>query len=158
MPSAPPRSIPQLLFEITRLIGRRLRVQFEGTGLHHGQALVLVRLWHGDGLPQSELARDLYLRAPTVTRMLRRMERAGWITRRPDDDDRRISRVDLTEKARALREDVDAAFAELERELLGGLAAEDRERLRTLLESVRTRAIAMQETGSGTEHPSGAAP
>ncbi|UCF09768.1 MAG: MarR family transcriptional regulator, partial [Candidatus Bipolaricaulota bacterium] len=76
-PHEQPKNMAHLLFEVARLMGRRLRTHFEGTGLHRGQAFLLGRLLHGDGIPQSELARDVHLRAPMVTRMLARMEHAG---------------------------------------------------------------------------------
>jgi len=151
--AAPPKNTAHLLFEVARLLGRRLRTHFEGTGLHRGQALLLGRLWHGDGVPQSELSRDLHLRAPTVTRMLLRMERDGWITRQSDAHDLRISRVFLTPRAQALQDEALRAFADLEEEFLADLDDSERQRLAELLRKVHRRAIALQGSLHGAAAP-----
>jgi len=65
--------------------------------------------------------------------MLQRMERDGWITRQRDVDDQRIVRVHLTEKARALHEEVRASFRDLEKEVTSVLTKDERKTLQELL-------------------------
>lgn len=48
-------------------------------GLHPGQDLLLSVLWREDGIAQAELAVRLGIKAPTVSRALERLERAGVI-------------------------------------------------------------------------------
>ena len=65
-------------------------------GLHQGQPYVLELLWQEDGRTHSELAAQLHVSAATVSNTIRRMEKAGFVERRPDPHDERVSRVYLT--------------------------------------------------------------
>ncbi|MGQ9473722.1 MAG: MarR family transcriptional regulator [Candidatus Caldatribacteriaceae bacterium] len=67
-------------------------------GLHKGQPVILALLWKQDGLTQKEIAESLGLRPPTLTVMLQRMEKAGFLKRMVDVRDMRMIRVSLTEK------------------------------------------------------------
>lgn len=72
-------------------------------GLTYPQYLVLLQLWERDEQTVKQLGEPLFLDSGTLTPMLKRMEAAGWITRRRDAADERVVRVALTEKARAFR-------------------------------------------------------
>jgi len=73
-------------------------------------------------MAQNVLAQALNITPPTTTNTLQRMERNGWIRRRRDKTDQRIVRVYLTNKARALRQEVRNTFQELDRELTAVLS------------------------------------
>jgi len=126
-------SLGQLLSQVCRLTGDRLRVKMEEIGLHKGQGFILFHLWHHDGIPQNVIAHAMHLSPATVTNTLQRMERDGWITRQRDADDQRMVRVHLTEKANALHEEVRASFRDLEQEVTSVLTKAERETLRELL-------------------------
>jgi MarR family transcriptional regulator, organic hydroperoxide resistance regulator len=108
-----------------------------GVGLHVGQEMVLLELWKEDGLKGGELAERLGVEPPTVTRMIRRMERCGFVERRPDPADARSFRVCLTEKGRALEEPVARIWEEAEEKTLRGMGPEETLVLRRLLARVR---------------------
>jgi len=126
-------TLGQLLSQVCRLTGDRLRVKMEEIGLHKGQGFILFHLWHHDGIPQNMIAQARHVSPATVTSMLQRMERDGWITRERDADDQRIVRVHLTEKAKALHEEVQASFRDLEKEVTSVLTKDERETLQELL-------------------------
>ena len=65
--------------------------------------------------------------------MLQRLEREGFVDRRPDIEDQRISRVYTTEKGRNIEEEVQKKWGQLEKEAFGGLSVEERVLLRRLL-------------------------
>lgn len=102
-------------------------------GTPPGQAMLLRLLAAHEGATQRELADMLHLSAPTVTAMLKRMERHGTIARTPDPSDQRVTRVRLTrtgrEKERGLRIVLAARFGRL---LVGMPEAERRELARLL--------------------------
>lgn len=75
----------------------------EPYGLTYPQYLVLLMLWEQDGLSVKELGAPLFLDSGTLTPLLKRMEKAGWLERRRDAKDERIVRVTLTESGRELR-------------------------------------------------------
>jgi DNA-binding MarR family transcriptional regulator len=136
------KQIPQkltlghLLVRLSRLVGGRMRMKLEGLGLHHAQGMILSQLWQQEGMAQNVLARVLYIRPPTMTNTLQRMERGGWIERRRDIADQRIVRVYLTGKAKALRSETRASFLELDKELASVLTAGEHDLLMTSLSKV----------------------
>ena len=95
-----------------------------GFGLHPGQELLLMQLLDRDGQTQSELLDAVGLDHSTVSKSLRRMQAAGLLTREPTQSDRRVLRVSLTDKGRAMREPLKAMWSALERVSVGDLDAD----------------------------------
>jgi len=126
-------TLGQLLSQVCRLTGDRLRVKMEEIGLHKGQGFILFHLWRHDGIPQNVIAQARHVSPATMTNTLQRMERDGWITRERDAEDQRIVRVHLTEKAKALHEEVRASFRDLEKEVTSVLTKDERKALQELL-------------------------
>lgn len=105
--------------------------------MYPGQELILLQLWEQEGLAHSDLVERCRVEAPTVSRTLQRMEAMGFVARRQDPDDARVSRVYLTERGRALREPVERVWTDVEARSMGGFTAEERMLLRRLLLAVR---------------------
>ena len=101
--------------------------------MHRAQAALLCRLFNQDGLTQSELADQLSVQGATVTNMLQRMEETGLVSRRRDDDDNRLVRVNLTEAGRERERAITDQFVKLEQAVFEGISDDDRARLRQLL-------------------------
>jgi len=98
---------------------------------------VLQALWEQEGLMHTELARRLQVQPATITKMLQRMEKAGFIERRPDLDDQRVSRVYLTDAGRAVRADVQQVWRQLEEEAFAGFTLEERVLIRRFFQDIR---------------------
>lgn len=133
--SLPGDGIPQTLFALTEIVQRRLMVLFKETGLHWGLRRILQRLWMEDGLSQAELARAVRSSEASASNMLKHLVRGGWVERRRDRYDYRISRVYITEKARTLRDDVAAECARIEEEIRATLSDEPADHLAHLLDT-----------------------
>ncbi len=73
-------------------------------GLTYPQYLVMLLLWEKDGRAVNELGHPLHLDSGTLTPLLKRMEKAGLVTRRRCDKDERVMRIHLTPAGRALRD------------------------------------------------------
>ncbi|HTM81493.1 MarR family transcriptional regulator [Asticcacaulis sp.] len=73
-------------------------------GLTYPQYLVMLLLWEQDGRSVNALGQPLHLDSGTLTPLLKRMEKAGLVTRQRDAKDERIMRIHLTDHGRALRE------------------------------------------------------
>jgi DNA-binding MarR family transcriptional regulator len=112
---------------------KRAHTLLEALGLYRGQPRLLFALWKEEGLTHSELAERTRVRPATISKMVQRMEKAGFLQRRADDEDQRVSRVFLTDAGREVRDRVDAAFEQLERETLAGFDDDECELLRGLL-------------------------
>ena len=99
--------------------------------------MVLAELWAEDGLRGGELAARLGVEPPTVTKMLRRLEGCGLVSRRQDPDDARSFRVYLTDEGRSLEEPVCRLWGEVEERTFAGVSAGERQTLLRLLTKVR---------------------
>jgi len=139
-------TVGQLLSQVCRMTGHYLRTHMERLGLHRGQGFALIQLWHHDGVPQGDLARGMHIRPASVTNMLQRMERDGWIARERDADDQRIVRVYLTEKAKALRAEARTVFREMEEDLGSIYSDEEQEMLKRLLLKLHDRFASEDES------------
>ncbi|MFA5078484.1 MAG: MarR family transcriptional regulator [Dehalococcoidia bacterium] len=64
------------------------------------QYMVFSALWVGDGITIGELGQRVALDGSTITGILDRMEKNGYVERRPNAEDRRSALVYLTQKAR----------------------------------------------------------
>ena len=140
-----PETIDLILANVGHLHRTRIQQLFEQLGLHQGQPPLLRVLWKQEGLTHSELAARLRITPATITKMLQRMEKAGFLTRRPDPQDQRVSRVYLTEAGRAVKGEAEKLFRQLEAETFAGLTEEERRLLRAML--TRLRANLLTVTG-----------
>ncbi len=129
--------LSHLLAQICRLHHTRAQALFQSIGLHRGQPFLLNVLWNEEGLAHSELAARMHVTPATITKMLQRMEDAGFVTRKPDPDDQRVSRVYLTEHGQVVRQRVADMWQTLENETFDGLSMEEQDRLRELFTRVR---------------------
>jgi len=86
-----------------RIFGRLLKA-YDIDEFNGAQGRILYVLWHEDRLPIHELSARTSLAKTTLTSMLDRMENIGYVRRVPDPNDRRKTRIILTEKARAMNE------------------------------------------------------
>ena len=71
-------------------------------GLTPPQYFVFNALWMGDGITIGELGERVSLDGSTLTGIIDRMERSGYVERRSNPDDRRSVLVYLTTRAREL--------------------------------------------------------
>ncbi|MFA6807880.1 MAG: MarR family transcriptional regulator [Eubacteriales bacterium] len=110
-------------------------------GLYPGQPRLLFILWKEDGRSQRELVEKLKVSPATVTVMLNRMERSGFLERRSDHKDLRISRVFLTDKGKEVRQQVEEIFQNVERECFNGFAEEEIVLFRQMLIKIRNNFV-----------------
>ena len=126
-----------LLAQICRLMRRRMHSVWDELGLYRGQPFLLRTLWEEEGITHSELATRLNVRPSTISNMIQRMEKAGFVERRADLEDQRVSRVYLTDAGRSIRDRVRQVWRELDATTLAGFSAEERVLLRRFLLQVR---------------------
>jgi DNA-binding MarR family transcriptional regulator len=101
-----------------------------GLTVQQGQLLcVLMAQPYGMG----ELGATLGLEKSSLTGLIDRAVRRGFVRREPDPDDRRAVQVILTTEGRELAEEFYGTACRRVDELAGGLATPDRDRLAALL-------------------------
>ncbi|UFS94750.1 MarR family winged helix-turn-helix transcriptional regulator [Nocardia huaxiensis] len=136
---------PQAEGELSHAISRVARLH-RGTagqllremGLYPGQELLLMRLWEAGPQRQTELIQLLGLDPSTVTRMVQRLEQAGFVTRRPHPEDRRAVLVESSDAGNALRDKVGDMWGRLEKRTVAGLSERERRELARLLARVES--------------------
>jgi DNA-binding MarR family transcriptional regulator len=105
------------------------------TGLYAGQDGVILALSEEGGLTAGALATRLGVKAPTMTRTIGRLEAQGFVERRPDETDGRLTVVHLTESGRASVDTITEAGRLSEEQAAEGLSEKD---VRQLLKLLRT--------------------
>jgi DNA-binding MurR/RpiR family transcriptional regulator len=84
----------------------------------------------------SELAAELSVQPPTVTKMISRLGAQGLLIRQTSSSDGRLARVFLTDSGRERAAAVDQIWKRVEKEALAGLEDKDRKRLKKLLRQI----------------------
>lgn len=90
------------LWKLDHALQRRSKRMERELGLTGPQRLVLRIVGRFPGLPAGELAALLALHPSTLTGILQRLERGGWLRRRTDPRDRRRVLLGLTPAGHAL--------------------------------------------------------
>jgi DNA-binding MarR family transcriptional regulator len=142
-------SIDFLIAQVGRMHHKRARALLESLGLYQGQPRLLFALWHKEGQTQSELADRLRVRPATMTKMLQRMEEAGFVERRRDREDQRVWRVYLSEAGREVQAQVHQVWERLEAEALAGFSEEELIVLRRFLTQIRDNLRLVVPRGKG---------
>lgn len=91
-----------LISQIKQVQGRVFEKILAGSGIDEfngAQGRILYVLWQEDGLPIVEISRRTGLAKTTLTSMLDRLEKSGFLTRTPSKGDRRQFIIQLTQKA-----------------------------------------------------------
>lgn len=129
-----------LMRDLNRMMRAAVDRRLEPLGLSQAQwrpLLVLHRA--GQPLTQIELARQLDIEAPTLVRLLDRLERKQWIERRPIAGDRRIRHIVLTASACELIRTILPLVRAVRDEACADLDADQRLACLRALQQVRDR-------------------
>jgi len=105
-------------------------------GLHVGQEMLLQNLWQEDNLTQSELAERLCIQLATANKMIRRMEQVQLISKVKDNEDGRVSRVQLTQKGRDLQASTENVWAQIEQRTLANFTEDEKNIFRLFLQRI----------------------
>ncbi|AIQ11149.1 MarR family winged helix-turn-helix transcriptional regulator [Paenibacillus durus] len=99
-------SFRRISHSFQQLLGK----EAEQLGITPTQFMVLRRLSQYPDMSVTELAEKLYLGNSAVSGIVERMVKAGLITRRRSEEDRRIYRIAFTEKGREIKEKTDVSL------------------------------------------------
>ena len=73
-------------------------------GLTYTQYVVMMVLWEQETVNVGQLGDILRLDAGTLTPLLKRLEKAGYVTRKRSKEDERITIISITKEGEALKE------------------------------------------------------
>ena len=121
---------------LSRMIGANL---LRPVGLYPGQEIVMMYLWDLGPQRQADLVRLASSDAATMTRMIRRLEHAGFVRRSPAVDDKRAFLIEATPASRGLRKQIEDIWSEIEEITVGGLSGQERQTVLRVIEGLENR-------------------
>lgn len=127
--------------QLRRLFDERVR----GLGLTGPQARLLLSLERHPDRNQAFYAERLDIEPITLTRIVDRMEDAGWVARQADPADRRARILHLTDKSRGIVTRLRANVEGLTEDMLEGFAPSERALFAELLERVAVNLAAARQ-------------
>ena len=133
-------------------LDRRLKVH----GVTLSQWKVLLHLWRREGLSQVELQEQLGLERATITGLLQRMTAQEWVQRRTDPHDRRVQRVFLTERGRALITTLEQRRADAQIAVMEYLSVEEQAEVRRAMALLAEAAMRRRKQDESSEAGTGA--
>jgi DNA-binding MarR family transcriptional regulator len=119
---SPGMLIHQLAHAMALDMDRRLKA----AGVTLSQWFVLKQLWRQEGKSQVELQELLALERATVNGLIQRMARSQLVACKPDPGDRRVQRIFLTERGRALQHITPSLEEEVNARALQGFSEDER--------------------------------
>lgn len=122
---------------INRLIMRTLKK--EGIEMTTEQWVVMVYLWNnkdGEKPTQNKIAQATFRDRPSITRLLRNLERLGLIHRESKENDKRANYVILTKKGESLEKSVKEVTKKAMESIFYGFSEEDSQKAYQYLEMV----------------------
>lgn len=147
--------VSHAIFRVARLHKMLAGQLLRETGLYPGQELLMMRLWDDGPQRQVDLVRTLDSDAATMTRTVRRLERAGFLRRSPDPTDGRATIVEATPASQALRSRVTRTWRDLEALTVGAMSTADSSSTLGALHRLEANLLAAERRESP---PGGSAP
>ena len=92
-----------------------------------------------DGLCRNEISERMVTATPDMSRLLDRMERAGWVTRERAEDDRRQVSTYITTSGMKLLETLETPIREFLARLFDGVAVNDLKTILRFNDQIRTQ-------------------
>lgn len=127
--------------QLRRLFDERVR----GLGLTGPQARLLLSLERNPNEKQAFYAERLEIEPITLTRIVDRLEDAGWIERQSDPADRRARILHLTDKSRGIVALLNASVEDLFEAMLGGFDMAERTQFADMLERIAANIAAARQ-------------
>jgi DNA-binding MarR family transcriptional regulator len=114
-----------LVHDVSRLRRRVVDRALKPLGVTRSQWWVLAFLSRSDGMSQVALADELDLGKVALGQLVDRLEKTGFVSRRADEEDRRVKRVFLTRRGQALIARIRESVTVTEKEILEKIAETD---------------------------------
>lgn len=118
-----------------RIFDKKLK-DYDINDLNGAQGRIIFSLWQNDNIPISELARQTALGKTTLTSMLDRLGKSGYIVRKADEKDKRNVLVSLTVKSKSLEGPYETVSKEMTSLFYEGLAEAQIDEFENLLRHI----------------------
>ena len=130
------RSLGKQISHISRNIRWMIQRDLETIGVGSGQHFFLHLIQRYPGITQNEVSRITDIDKATAAKGLAKLEQRGYLRRIPDQDDRRIRRLYLSEAGEAVMPQIEATLRRVTEVCSTDLSSEELEELFGLLDKV----------------------
>ncbi|WP_297322082.1 MarR family transcriptional regulator [uncultured Bartonella sp.] len=110
-----------ILQSTARMIKTLLAHRFYDFGLYAGQDRIILSLAVKDGQTPSNLAKQLGVKPPTVTKTIARLQEQGFVTKRGSHKDQRQLNIYLTKDGHKIVDLIETAIKKTEHDIMDGL-------------------------------------
>ena len=131
--------VSHAVFQLTRVTRTVVASLLRPLCLYPGQELVMMYLWDLGPLRQTDLAQLTSSDAPTMTRMIQRLEHAGFVRRFPSPEDKRAHLVEATPASRGLQQQIEGVWGQIEEMTVGGLSEAERATVLRVVQGLECR-------------------
>jgi MarR family transcriptional regulator for hemolysin len=138
------RTLGFLFADIARLLRRNMDRRLQTLGLTQAQWRAIVYLSRSEGMTQAALAESLEIQPITLTRLIDRMENAGWVERRTHPLDRRAVQLYLTPQSQPILEEMHARAADTINDAMHDIAPRAQRQLVATLEKIKHNLVAAE--------------
>jgi len=139
------RDLGFLVHDAARLLRRGFDRRVGRLGITRAQWFVVAYLHRKDGQRLKDLADELDMEIAPLGKLLDRLEAGGWVERKIDPADRRVTRVYKTAKIDPLLGEMRSEAHLLYEVGMAGMSASRRELLIELLSDLRSNLLAEKE-------------
>ncbi|MEO8465975.1 MAG: MarR family transcriptional regulator [Gammaproteobacteria bacterium] len=147
----PERKLGFLINDLARLLRRNFDRRLQSLGMTQAQWRAIAHLSRNEGMTQVVLAEILEVQAITLTRLIDRMETAGWVERRNHPSDRRAVQLFLTGKCQPILAEMQSRASETLAEASAGIAASAEKQVLDALQRMKANLVAAETAVAGIE-------
>lgn len=137
-PDLPPLQ-DRISFLVHRINAHLLRItnpMLKRWGVDLTESRLLVALLENGPMAAGEIVRVMALPQSTISHQVKRLEKAGYVTRSPGEKDSRIVIAELTEKGRAVAVEANTHSRDVTDQLLAAIGTDEVEGVRAALKRV----------------------
>src|SRR5436190_8766476 len=134
--AAPEEALGRRLVFTAKRVRHRFEQHLARSGARLATWVVLTHARRMPGCSQTQLAELMDVEGPTIARHLDRLVAEGLVERRRDGEDRRVTRVHLTEAGRAHHDALVEVVERFDRRLRGAFTPEEQHELRSYLDRI----------------------
>jgi len=152
MPEKQIKSVGKWISIIGRYSQMYITRKYQTYGIGHGQLSFLMQLYQQDGVSQDYLAKKLLMDKTTTARAVQKLEKAGFVSRYPDEADRRVNLVFLTDEAKKIHKQIKSNMYEWTEILTRDFSDDEKNLLLDLLKRVADNAVDYINELEGEKH------
>ncbi|OZU89180.1 MarR family transcriptional regulator [Virgibacillus indicus] len=127
-----------VLSKAYKAVVEQVEKDIQSRGLNTTDFAVLELLFHNGQQPLKKIGEKILLASGSVTYVIKKLEKKGYLVRRNSPDDRRVTYAIITEQGRALLNNIFPGHWDQIKEIMSGLDEEEKKTSIELLKKLGT--------------------